>query len=439
MHDKSKLFVWVKVTIVFCFILIIAGCGNENDSEKVTLDWMILESTKKVPDFFEEEVIRPFEEENPDVEINLIPNKDAVNLMRQQLASGGGPDIIGADGPITIRQFADAGYLLPLDDKKDKYEWGKRFADWAYQTGIYDDKLYGLPGEQEALMVWYNKNLFEKNDWKVPSSLDDLLSLSEQMKQKGIIPFAFGASDYRAANEWWLSVVYNAYLGKKEFREVLEGNLPWTDEKVKEATNIWVDMWREGYISDKQSQAITGDEAWNLFDSKKAGMIMTGTWALSRLESQERSFDYDFFVMPAWRDDTETNLPLAIGTSTGINANTKHPEIAAKFLNWIHSEEVAKKYAQLGRVIPVKSLDINDIDGIDSKTLEVYDEIQNYVESEQEGYASWTFWSPKVQYYLWDNIESVFVEQLTVDEYLENAQEEMEQDKNDNMLTDFED
>ena len=427
-----------RLIVLICLSVIISGCGNSdnNGDGTITLEWMTDETRGAAVDFIKEDIIAPYERENPGVKIKLIINSNSVDQHRQQLAAGAGSDIISVDGPMTLKRFARSGYLLPLDEYSTKYEWDNRFADWAYETGIYDGKLYGLPKELEALVVWYNKDLFKEKGWEVPGNLQELNALNDAIQAEGLIPFAFGSASYKAANEWWLSVVYNAYLGSDYFEEILEGNRPWTDEKVEEATDIWANMWSSGYISDKQSQAISSDEARALFDSQKAVMMLEGTWALATLEGEERPFEYDFFVMPAWGEGIETNLPLAIGESTAINAKTKHPEESADFLDWYYSMEVSEGLAEHGKVNPLKELDVSKMD-LSPMIKKVFNEIDTYSDNNMVGYASWTYWPPKVQYYLWDNIEALFMGQLSTKEYLENAQKSMEEDKKDDMLHDF--
>lgn len=444
MYKKNIL---ITLLTLICLSLFVSACGNEepeekddsakNDENEITLEWMVKETQPVIIDFIENEIIAGYTEKNPNVNIKLITNQDAININRQQLAAGAGTDIISVDGPVTLKLFARSGYLLSLEDYKGKYDWESRFADWSYQTGLYNDELYGLPKKLEALMVWYNKDLFKENGWEEPTSLDELLSLNKSIQEKGLIPFAFGTSDKKAANEWWLSVVYNAYLGTDYFEGILEGSKPWTDSKIKEATQIWVDMWEQGYVSDKQSQAISYDESKDLFETQQAVMMMEGTWALAHLENVERSFEYGYFVMPSWDEDLETNLPLALGESIGINVNTEHPEEAVDFLDWINSIEIAEGYAKLGQTTPLNEIDMDGIEGMNPRMKEVFAEINEYSSNGKTGYASWTYWPPKVRHYLWDNIEAVFTDQMTIDEYLDNAQEAMLEDEADGMLPEF--
>lgn len=424
--------------------VVVAACNNESSGEsadaenKVELVYMSHtpdnDVQKKV---IEEDVIGKFEEEHPDIKIKWVQNQDPVSLIRQQLAAGAGPDIVLVDGPTQIKQFAKSDYLLPLDDFASEYGWGERYFEWAYDTGFVDGKLYGLPGQYESLVVWYNKELFEEHGWKEPATLEEFLQLNKDIKDEGLIPFAFGTTDFRPANEWWLSVVYNSYLGPDEFKKVLTNEVPWDSDLVKEATNIWADIWNEGYVNEKKSHAISGDDAWNLFRNEQAVMKMEGTWALSNFTTDPTDFDVDFFVMPGWRDGVDSILPMALGEAVAVNAKTEHPEEAVAFIDWLYSDEVGSKMFEQGNFYPNR--DIESSDEVDELVKVVHEELSSGMEKGNTGYASWTYWGPNVQYYLWDNIDSVFLGQLSVDDYLKSAQENAVKDEKEGLLFDFND
>jgi raffinose/stachyose/melibiose transport system substrate-binding protein len=430
---------WVVLILVLS--LVVTACSNKssNDSgegEKVELVYMTHspdnELQKKV---IEEDIIGAFEKEHPSIEIKWVQNQDPVALTRQQLAAGAGPDIVLVDGPTQVVQFAKSGYLLPLDDFATEYGWNDRYYEWAYDTGFVDGKLYGLPGQYESLVVWYNKDLFAEKGWEEPANFSEFMQLNGDIANEGLIPFAFGTTDFRPANEWWLSVVYNSYLGPDEFKKVLENDVPWTSDLVNEATEIWVDIWQKGYINEKKSHAISGDDAWNLFRNEKAAMKMEGTWATSTFTTNPTDFEVDFFVMPGWREGVEPTLPMALGESVGINSKTKHPDEAAAFIDWLFSDEVGSMMFEQGYFYPNKGIEApSDIDPIVKATHEALNE---GMDKGNTGYASWTYWGPNVQHYLWDNIDSVFLDQLSVEDYLKKAQENADKDEEEGLLFNF--
>src|SRR5699024_8187299 len=318
------------------------------------------------------------------------------------------------DGPMTLRRFASAGYLEPLTNYIEEYDWDNRFYDWALDTGYQDGELYGLPKSYESVVVWYNKDMFEEHGWKEPTDLTSLQKLNSEIHEEGIIPFGFGTSDYRAANEWALTLIYNAYLGKTGMQEVLENERPWNDDLVKEATETWVDMWQNGDVNDKQSHAITNDDAWNMFNNGQTAMKIEGTWASNRVREGEQDFDVGFFVMPSLREGVEQNIPLALGGSTGVNAKSEHKEEAIIFLDWLHDIEASELEVKLGSFNPLVDLDIANVEDLHETTIDIFNEITAFMDEDKVGYASWTYWPPSANYELWDNIEAVLIGQTDI-------------------------
>jgi raffinose/stachyose/melibiose transport system substrate-binding protein len=414
-----------------------ASGSDGKKGETAEISWYLHNQSSPEDKKIVDTIVQNFEKAHPDIHVKVSYNADPDAQTKQLLAAGAGPDIVMTDGPSTLKQYAAANYLLPLDDYAKKYGWDKKFDSWAYKTVQYDNHLMGLPGSFETLVVYYNKDMFKENGWEVPTNEAELLSLCQKIQAKGIVPFAFGSSDFKAANEWWLSLAYNETLGADHFKKVLTGEEPWNSDAMAEATTKLVDMWQKGYISNKQSAAITIDNATTLFLSRKAAMKMEGTWLLSNLIDQKPSFDWGMFEMPAWKDGVQANLPLALGDATGINKNTKYPDQVAAFLDYLNSPEVVQMEIPRAQFHPVQGLDVDSIAGMDPHVKEAYQLLKKAIDSNGTGYAAWTYWPPATETYAWGNIESVYYKQTDVKTYLAKCAEQFEKDKQQNKLFDF--
>jgi raffinose/stachyose/melibiose transport system substrate-binding protein len=458
---------YLSLSVLFFITIIAAGCSNKaseqpskaapseelsatptastpptvpenSPKEQVEISWYLHnQATPEDRKITEDVIVKNFETAHPDIKIKVVYNADPDTLTKQQLAAGGGPDVIMTDGPSTLKQYAAANYLLPLEDYSKKFGWDQLFEPWAYDTVKHDGKLMGIPGAYETLVVYYNKDMFKANGWNVPANYDELMKLCKAMQDKGIIPFAFGSSDFKTANEWWLSEAYNQTLGADEFKKVLTGESLWNSDLMTEATTKLVDMWQKGYISNKQSAAITIDNATTLFLSKKAAMKMEGTWLLSGLIDKKPGFDWGMFQMPAWRDGVKANFPLALGDATGINKNTKHPDQVAQFLDFLNRPDVIKSMIPRGQFHPVNGVDVRQITDIDPHVKEAYTLLKSAIDQNGTGYAAWTYWPPAVETYAWGNIESVFYKQTDLKAYLEKCVQEFQKDKTGGKLFKF--
>ncbi|MFC4597650.1 ABC transporter substrate-binding protein [Cohnella hongkongensis] len=441
----------VKLATLFVLMaVLISACGGRSDSspspggpseseqqEKGDIYWITQKVDVAEKELYNRLVIQPFEKAHPGSSVKWVETENPTAAARQQLAAGAGPDIVTTDGPTLLAEFAKANYLLPLDDYADKYGWKDRFFDWAYETGFVNGKLYGLPSEYETMLVWYNKDMFRENGWSVPTSYEELFSLGQSMMDKGIIPFGYGSGDVKAANAWWYSIAFGNTLGSEEMKRMLKGDIPWNNELMKEAAQKLVDLYQNGYISDKKAPILTMDDGWNLFASGKAAMDNEGTWVLARLADKKPDFEVGFFTMPAWRSGVEADLQIGLGSMTGINANTSIPGLASDFLDRLYTAETAAAALQFGQFYPVKEVGSGS-DALDPLVKQVYETLDKALEG-SAGYLSWTYYPPRTDSYLWQNLDSVLLQQMTVDEFLDHTQAKAEEDAKNGSLFNFKD
>jgi raffinose/stachyose/melibiose transport system substrate-binding protein len=273
-----------------------AGQAAADSGEKIVLQvpetTVFGESSKSLEIMYKE-----FSKKHPNVELKQV-NVSTDNIA-PALAAGQAPDMLLID-PSIGKGLYKQGYLEPMDKYYDQFGWGTNMYGWARNAFKIDGKTIGVPLNFEGLMLMYNKDMFTKNGWAVPTNYNELVSLS-----------------FLSASAAALRLTRNP----------------------------------SNFVNDKQSYAITLDDAWDVFNNKKAAMKLEGTWALSRILNKDTKppFNIGFFVMPTWRDGINPALPLGIGDAIGINAKTKHPEETAAFLDYYYSKEIASEYVKLGQ------------------------------------------------------------------------------------------
>lgn len=417
------------------------GCGSgskdaasKKDSGKTELTMLMGSSEDKQYIEYMQNLIADFEEVNTDIKINLSLVSDPEGQIRQQMAAGGGPDIVNTD-PTSMHVLASSDYLVKLDEYAEQYKWGERFDDWVKDSLSYDESWYGLPGVMDGMLVYYNKDMFEENNWEIPTDYDELLSLCKDMTDKGYQSFPFGSSGYKQANQWWTSVAFCAGMGQEDLHSLLTGNLEWTCDAAKDTVTKLNELWSNNYIY-RDSTAIKLDDALTMFTSGKAGIYMSGTWDASSIGEAAPDFDWGVFEMPSWRDGVEAVLPVALGGSLSINSKCTSPDAAAKFLDYVYQPDNAAQMIEFGTLYPQKDLDISNVD-VDEKIKMVQAFLDEALESGNIGYCAWTYWPANTDTYAWNNIESVVMGQLTVDEYCEKLQENFETDVEKGNVLDF--
>lgn len=188
-----------------------------------------------------------------------------------------------------------------------------------------------------------------------------------------------------------------------------------------------VDWWQKGYIGDKKSQALTGDDMVSLFANGKAAMMIDGTWASNSLITTYPECKWDVEVMPEIHDGSGRILPLATGGCFAVNKSCKDPDFAAEVLNWIYTgnlETHIRGVVEAGfQPFPIKTIDPESFNGMNEKMLDMYQALFDGMDSGKVGYCSWTFFPSTARNYMNENTDALFLGQLGVDDYLNRVEE----------------
>ena len=128
--------------------------------------------------------------------------EDYKNKLLMMFQAGEAPDII-LSGHEDIAPWAEAGYILPLDDFIAKYEGLWFFDDIIpslWDSVKYKGKIWGIPQDTEARPLYFRKDLlkdmgwtdedieeFKKKAWNGEITLWDLLEICKEAIDKGVI------------------------------------------------------------------------------------------------------------------------------------------------------------------------------------------------------------------------------------------------------------
>jgi raffinose/stachyose/melibiose transport system substrate-binding protein len=381
----------------------------------------------KVANCLQDNVVTPFNAQSQTTEVEVTQQANSWTAQLTALQGGAGPDIVVAPGPSLMAQLAKAGQLYSLDDSVAQYGWDKAMAPWALKLGVVDGKLYSLPNEVETLVLYYNKTLFEQHGWTPPRTIDELVALAGTIKAAGVIPFAHQNTDWKGANEWYVGEFLNHVAGPQKVYDALTGKISWTDPAFANSIDILNNMQQQGWFMgglDRYYTATT-DEKLQAFADGKAAMIIEGTWAITSFpdyfSKSVINADWGWVPMPSASGDPI--FDLGTGSSYGINANSANPKNAAEFLNYFFSpDNQSVMLGKCGLVPGPVKLDKALLTDQDPRYLEILDQLNAAAANNDIGYLTWTFWPPKSETYIIDNIENVWAGTMTTQDYLAGLQ-----------------
>ncbi len=291
--------------------------------------------------------IKEFEAANPNIKIetDFIQNANYTAGIKTRLLGGEKMDVFDTWSPSLFAEFKalDDNVYLDLTGS----EFLNAFLPSSLTPVTIDGKVYGAPELMHSDGLLYNKTLFEANGLKVPQTWDEFIALCEALKQKGIIPIAMDS-------EWWVPQFFWGSLmsdngANAEWTNKLEnGEVKITDPIFVDAISKQKELIDKGYMP-KDWTGIKHEQSKDLIGQGKAAMIITGTWDLASIIERDPKNDIDFMMVPG-KDKTVPNIN--VGTYRVINANTKYPEEAKKFLAFMNSKANQEKMAVGALAVP---------------------------------------------------------------------------------------
>ncbi|MHA6630256.1 ABC transporter substrate-binding protein [Pseudonocardia sichuanensis] len=402
----------------------VAACGGDTRQAFEGIDYWLAFPDDDQRDYFQAERVDAFQGSAP-VRVTIKPSESIGRLVQTALAAGAGPDLITTAGPGQVAAFANAGYLLPLDDHARRYGWNDALAPWALAASRVDGKLLSLPAGYESMILIYNPATLAANGWTVPTNGAEFEAICTEAHAKGMIPVSAGNGDYRPASEWAVTVALNHHAGPEAVHQVLAGEIPWTEPVIVDAISRLSDYFQRGWWGGSvEDYFTTGFPAmYAALASGEALFMITGSWALAEIgpyfgEEAGNDATWDWAPLFPWRDGVPAQVwDLGIGQTISINSKSARPDAAAEYLDFLVTDPArqAEGIAEVGmQPTPVRLTAADFPDSVDERQSRLYVELSN---AATIGYTTWTFCPQQTDTELYTNFDKVFTGQLEPHEY----------------------
>ncbi len=281
-----------------------------------------------------------------------VDDIDYGNLKQKQMqsmSSSADYDLVWAQ-EIWLPEYIENGWLMPMDDMvaADGIDLGMYSPAMVEMNRGADGKLYALPTFAQTLILTYNKEWFEREGQKVPTTVEELLAVAKYFKEKGT-GIALPAMQGQASADLFAQLLYSAggdYFGA-------DGKVNMLSEEALYAADLWDQLCQysmDGSLTwhhDQVSQAIREENA-------PFGITVTG------LSGQDSNPELSKIVDKVGYAPIPGKVKVAGCVSYWswcVAANSKNPEAAFKLAAWLTSAEVEKEQALMnGQITAVTSL-----------------------------------------------------------------------------------
>lgn len=292
------------------------------------------------------DVNKRFHEKYPNITIEYenAPTDQYQTTIKTRFASGDAPDIVGVFPGTWKDPFVKAGYLMDLSDRP----WVSRLQQGALDMESKDGKVYGLPLDQNAIGVIYNKKIFKDLNLTIPKNWNEFLKVADTIKAANITPLALGLKDL-----WVTQIIPYAMAPSAIYRDNKTFDKDMYDGKDTFANSPWKKMMEDYAMLDAKGYFNKGplgtsyDQMVQLMATGKAAMEIMGNWGLPPILAANPQADLGMFPLPYADEGKQVYVSSAIALGLGANAKTKYPNEVKLYLDfWADADNNAKLLTQ---------------------------------------------------------------------------------------------
>ncbi|WP_392754175.1 extracellular solute-binding protein [Streptomyces sp. LN590] len=342
--------------LVAALALAATACGSDDKSDgsskssgelSGTVTWWDT-STVGSEDKVFKKIAEDFEKQHPKVDVKYVnvPFGEAQNKFKNAAQSGSGaPDVIRSEVAWTP-EFADLGYLAPLDGTP-ALQKADDFLKQAAASTKYNGKTYAVPQVIDSMGIFYNKKIFKEAGVEVPTTVDQLKTVSKKIKEKtgktGL--YLRGDDAY-----WFLSFLYGegGDLVDASTKSVTVDN----PEGVK-AMKVVKDLVDSGAA---KTDATDGwENMQSSFKDGKVAMIINGPWAVSDTYAGTEFKDKaNLGVAPVPAGSAAQGAPQG-GHNLAVYAGSKNLDASYAFVDYMTSTKTQAQVTKELNLLPTRT------------------------------------------------------------------------------------
>lgn len=311
-------------------ICVLAFCGCNKQDTKTVVQFASWGSKSEV------DILKPilsdFENENPDIKVDFmhIPQNyfQKIHLL---FASNTAPDVIFINNQY-LPVYANAGLIEELHASNGFYPK-------SLEALSLNGKLYAIPRDVSNLVIYYNKNIFDKKHIPYPSAnwtFDDFLKTAQKLTDQNTFGISFEEDP----------LFYLPYLMSNG-----GGFLP--DEinkpESQNALNFYADLRNKYHVAPLKSESASATMA-QLFLQERLGMYLSGRWMVPKFR-EEAKFDWDIAQFPK---GTKGSIVPLDASGWAVSKSSKHKQEALKLVNFLSSKESSEKFTESGLIVPAR-------------------------------------------------------------------------------------
>ncbi len=284
------------------------------------------------------QIVADFNKAYPDIkaELNVYDHESYKTSIRNWLSSEA-PDVVFWYAGERLNTFVSKDLLEPVTDVWKENNLDDKMA--SARSGVtFNNEQYGLPYTYYQWGVYYRKDIFDRYGIGVPKNWDEYLAACNTLKSNGITPIAIGTKGLWTTGGWfdYLNLRVN---GLDFHMQLMKGEIPYTDPRVKEVFTRWKELIEPEYFIANHTSYSWQDAQAFLYQGK-AAMYLIGNFIVPNFP-EELDGKMGFFQFPVINPEVKMyeDAPTDI---LAIPARAKNKRDAKVFLSYISQPSVIR-------------------------------------------------------------------------------------------------
>lgn len=280
----------------------------------------------------EVDILKPmladFEKQNPDIKVDFmhIPQNyfQKIHLL---FASNTAPDVIFINN-LYLPVYANFLEEMPRTDD---------FYPQALDAMSYNGKLYAIPRDVSNLVIFYNKDLFDKNKVPYPSNdwtFADFLKTAQRLTNTD----CFGVS-FEEEPLFYLPYLMSNGGG---FYEI-------NSKESRDAVQFYANLRKKYHVAPLKSESASATMG-QMFLQGRIAMYLSGHWMVPKL-TEDATFAWDVTQFP--KGTNGSIVPLD-ASGWAVTKSSKHKQEALKLVDYLSSKESSGKFKTSGLIVSAR-------------------------------------------------------------------------------------
>ena len=293
--------------------------------------------------------IDAFQADNPNIMVEPVFSGgygDVKTAIQTTIDGGGQPPALAVMLATDLYDQINADNIVPLDDYIAGMDDGQAYLDDFFPAFLansrYDGKLWSLPFQRSAVVMYYNADLFKEKGLDPPDSWQALAEAGQAMVEKEGDQVSRWGIEWPSGWPYWLFQPLAIGAGQNIIGDS-DVEVYFDDPKVIEAVQFYIDLSHVYGAMPEGVQAVWGQAPSDLASGQTA-MIVHSTGSLTGLLDQA-DFEVGVMAVPGKEKGTYATVPGGGNLYIFKGAPQEQQDAAWKFVEFLTQPEYAADFS----------------------------------------------------------------------------------------------